>query len=173
GHRQASSSLGRTRNAEVRYHCPTCVALDENVVRLHVTVNYPARMCVIQCVCHIPQHLPHELRRRTRLAMQARGQAFALHETHRKPHQAIALINAVDGDDVRMAQLSRRLSLTKESLANLRPERQLGRQYLERHMTPKPHIARTIHYRHSAAAYLLQQLVALTSRGPYLLAQSL
>ena len=59
-----------------------------------------------------------------------------------------------------MAELGRRLRLTKEAGANLRPESELGREDLDGDLALEPAIAGEVHDAHAAAPDLAIQLVA-------------
>ena len=80
-------------------------------------------------------------------------------ERHDEVDEPIALIDAVDRHDVRMAQLRRRLGLAQKSRLDLAAEGQLRRQQLDRDQTFQPAILRTIHDAHAAAPELVVELI--------------
>ena len=65
-------------------------------------------------------------------------------------NESINLIDAVDRNDVRMAQLSRSLRFAKKARPHLLSKRELGRQQLDSHGAAQADIARTIDDTHAA-----------------------
>src|SRR4029077_17120756 len=67
------------------------------------------------------------------------------------PRSAVDVVDAVNRDDVGMAQLRRRLGLANEPSAHVRVEREVRRENLDRYRSMEPQIRGAIYHRHAAA----------------------
>src|SRR6185436_7889580 len=86
-------------------------------------------------------------------------------QRHHEIHDAVALVDAVDLDDVGMRELRRGLRLAREPRAHVRVEREFRRQHLERHGPIQPQVDRAIDDGHAAATDLALDQVVGTDRG--------
>ena len=76
---------------------------------------------------------------------------LAVHVAHDEVHQALALADAVDGNDVRVGEAGSGLRLAGEPLTDVLLEGELGREHLDGHAALKPLVARTVHHSHAPA----------------------
>ena len=155
----------RARDAEIGDHRPPALLVDEDVVGLDVAMDDPVRVREGERVGHLAQHAAHEGYRRTRLAAQALRQALAVDEAHDEEHQPVALVHRVDGDDVGMAELGRRLRFAQEARADLLAIGELRRQHLEGDAAAQAHVHGPVHDGRAAAADLGLDVVGVADGG--------
>ena len=86
------------------------------------------------------------------LAGQARTEWFALYQGHHEADQTVPLFDRVDGNDVRVIELGRRLRFAQKALLDIVAIGQLGRQHLDGDGTPQLAVGRLIHDAHAAPA---------------------
>ncbi len=158
GNGEPRLTLRRARDAEVRDQHVSRRALDEDVVGLHVPMHDVARVSVGERVSDFAQHRAHRRERQPRFAREALRERLALDESHREEHHAVDLVHRVDRDDVRVRELRGHLGLAQEARLDLRAERELGGQDLQRHLAVQAHVARTIDHGHAAASDLVLDL---------------
>ena len=82
------------------------------------------------------------------------------HILHRDIAQPIMLAHIIDRDDVWMAQIGSGDRFTLEAPGELRVDRQLRCQHLERHRALEQRVERTINVRHTATPDLLLNDIA-------------
>ena len=112
-----------------------------------------------ECVRHFEQDSPRLARRQRALRVQTHREVFAVDQRHDEVDDPVAFVDAVDRDDVRMAQLRRGLRLTQESRPDLGAEGELGRKDLDRDQALQPAIARLVHDPHPTPPDLAVEFV--------------
>src|SRR5688500_19928267 len=91
--------------------------------------------------------------------MEARPEILARYERHDEVHEAFALVDAVDRNDVRMAQLRRGLGFLEKTRPDLATERQLGREELDGNVTLQALVFRLVDDPHAATSDLTVELI--------------
>ena len=139
------------RDAEVREVRVVGALLDEDVARLHVSMD--ERVCV-RGVERAGELLDQEDRPADaeRAALEDLLQIGALNEAHGDVEEPVGLPGVVDGDDVRVVDRGRDVRLAHEALAELLVPGQLVRQHLERDLAGEPYLLRDVDDAHAAAA---------------------
>ena len=95
-----------------------------------------------------------------------RLEAASLDELHDEIDDAVRLLDAVDLNDVRVAEAGRHLRLALEALHHLLAPDELGEHRLDRHFAIQGDITRQIDGRHAASAQLTEDLIL--ARGGFL-----
>src|SRR6185295_11397560 len=156
GHGEAGFSGSRAGDAEVRNHRPSRRTVDEDVVRLDVAMHHAASVCVGQRIGDVAEDAHGAVYGPCTFSRQANAEALAVDVGHHEVDESTAfrLVDAVDGNDVRVAELRGGLCFPNESHAHVRIERDVGRQDLDRYRSIEPRIDGAIYDRHPAAANL-------------------
>src|ERR1700737_1703111 len=94
-------------------------------------------------------------RRHWTVLLQPLPQVVALDVRHDEVNEIVALFDGVDRNDVGVIQLRSRLRFAEEPLANIGPEAQFGRQYLDRNFPLQPLVARAVNDPHAATPDLV------------------
>ena len=94
------------------------------------------------------------------------GQRAALHVLHRHEVGVGVLAPVVDGDDVGVGQVGRRLGLAAEPLDEVRVGGELGEQHLDGDQTVEQQVARQEDVGHAAAPDALLDFVAVVEDRP-------
>jgi hypothetical protein len=117
-------------------------------------------MRVRECVAHVGENrLHHRDRQRADLAKDG-VERPSLHVLHDEVQDAVAFLDRVDGNDVRMTQRGRRPRLAFEPLHHAFSHEEQGRrQHLDRHFAIEREVVRQIHRGHPAAPQLAADLV--------------
>jgi len=173
GRCQARAGFHGPRDPEVGDHHATGLTIKQDVVRLDVPVDDAAQVGVGERVRDLRQNAAHFVDRLSRLAHQVRGEASAGHHRHHEVGNAVTLADVVDGHDVRVRQLGRRLGFAGEAGPDGAVVGELGRQNLDCHRSIQPQIARAEHDRHATPPNLVFQLVGLTDGGNHAVVQGL
>ena len=98
-------------------------------------------------------------RHRSPSGLEPLGQRLAFDIGHHEEHQPVAFVYGVDRDDVRMRQLRRGLGLLQEPPPDIRPEREIRRQQLDRNRSLEAPVYRPIHDPHAAATDLTIEVI--------------
>lgn len=109
----------RMRDAEVGDQGAVAVALEQDVVRLHVPVHHPARVRVAERPRHFLHHAHRLARRQRSEPAHARTERLAVHERHHEEDEAIVLFHRMDRNDVRVRQGRRRARLPEKAAAEV------------------------------------------------------
>src|SRR6266508_3323714 len=129
-------------------------------MRLHIAVNRALAVSIIERSRDRPDD-PDRIAELERAALlEDQMQRAAAQILHRDIAQPILLANIEDRDDIGVAQVGRGDRLTLEAPRELRIDRQLRRQHLERDDALELRIERSIHPRHAAAPDLLLNQIA-------------
>src|SRR5689334_11873056 len=97
--------------------------------------------------------------------MQARGEVLAVDESHDEVDEPVPLVDAVDRNDVGMAELRGGLGLFQEPRPNLTAERELGGEQLDRDGSFQSAILRLIDDSHPSSADLTVELIVGTEHA--------
>ncbi len=132
------------------------VAVNHDVGRLHVAVDHPLAVRVIQRAAHRLVDA-QQVRRRERLAgllvqVNQHAQLYTLDELHRHVVQAVRFAEVIHRHDVRMLQRGNRLRLALEARRIAAQVAQVRLDDLERHHAPQRHVHRPVDARHPAAS---------------------
>src|SRR5262245_25714623 len=92
--------------------------------------------------------------------MQSHREVFTLDERHHEIDDPVALIDAVDRDDVRMAQLGSRFRFAQEPRPDFGTESQFRRQNLDGDQPLQPPIAGLVNGAHPAPPDLAVEFVS-------------
>ena len=128
--------VGRPRDPEVR-HQRAAVRREQDVLRLHVPVDHPVLVGVVQAARHVARDAERVFPRKRTHPAQPLPQRLALDVRHGEPEDRIAgrgggdLARVVDRDHMRMLQPGGEHDLAEEPVAAERG-RQLRAQHLER-----------------------------------------
>ena len=96
---------------------------------------------------------------RDRAALETLREVFALDEFHHEEANAVALLEAIDGGDVRVLQARERSGFALEAGLAFRVCRHLGRQHLEGDLTVQLGVAGAEYLAHAALAQFGGDLV--------------
>src|SRR5678815_4284043 len=91
--------------------------------------------------------------------VQPYGEILAIHEGHDEEDQSLAFVDAVDRDDVWMAELRSGLCFLQKARADLRAKRELRRQQLDGDRALQAFVARLVDDAHSPASDFAIELV--------------
>ena len=155
------------RNAEVGDHRTAALGIEENIVRLDVSMDHAAFVRVSECVGDIAQCAPRLLDRQCPPIVQALGEVVAGHVRHDEVDESRAvriigrrgLVDAVNVNDIRVIELGCRLGLSQKARLDLAAKCQFGRQHLNGNCALQAPIFRSVDDPHSAAPDLAVQLV--------------
>jgi len=111
-------------------------------------------------VGHFEQDAPGLARGQRALRVQTVPEVFTVHQRHDEVDDAVAFVDAVNRDDVRVTQLRRSLCLTQEARANLGAEGKLGRKDLDRDRAFQPAILCLVDDAHPPTPDLAVELVS-------------
>ena len=142
----------RGRDPEVGDEHAVGRALQQDVVGLHVAVHEPLRMRVRERPRHLAQHARALGARERTARAHALRERLAVHERHHIEDEALAILDRVDRDDVRVRELGREPRLAQEPITQPRLRRPLGRQQLDRDRTIEMDLARQVDDPHAPAA---------------------
>src|SRR5688572_11044806 len=109
---------------------------------------------------HLEQDPSRFARRERPVPVQPHGEVFTIQQRHHEIHDPVPLIDAVNGDDVRMAQLCGGFGLAQEAGPDLRPEGELRRKDLDGDMTLEPAVLRFVNDTHTAPPDLAVEFVS-------------
>ena len=112
-----------------------------------------------QGIGHFAQNSPHFLRLHRPFILQPLGEIVARDESHDEVDEVVPLLDVVDRNDIRMAELGRRFGFAKKPLADVRPKGQLGRKELYRDVALEALVHGTIDDSHAATPDLAVQLI--------------
>ena len=127
------------------------VAVDEDVLRLHVAVDEPRAVGGVERGRNVREQDEHALR----LELAALGeplQVGSLHEPHRHEEARLALARLVDGNDVRMLERRLQHRLAPEALAEAGVGAQGRREDLERNDAVERELRRLVDRAHATGA---------------------
>jgi hypothetical protein len=116
-------------------------------------------MCEGQRVGDFAHHSASLADTQPSLLVQLQREVLSIDERHHEEHEVLHLVDTVDRNDVRVAELCRRLRLAKKARANVRAERELRWEKLDRHGALETAIARTVNDAHASTAELILDLV--------------
>jgi len=108
-----------------------------------------------QRVGDLAENSSHFHRSHRTVLLQPLAQVVALDVRHHEVDEIVALFDGVDRNDVGVIQLRSRLRFAEEPLANIGPEAQFGRQYLDRNFPLQPLVARAVNDPHAATPDLV------------------
>ena len=141
--------LGKFRDAEVE-HLRLTAARDEQIGRLDVAMDDARRVRGIERVGDLLAEI-EQIVDRQRTARDARLQRLAFQQLHHHELLAVVLADVVQRADVRMAQRRDDARFAKEAVHRVGHAAGVGREQLERHVTPEPRVLGLIHHAHAAA----------------------
>ena len=124
---------------------------DEDVRRLHVTVDEPTGMGGVQSGSDLADERQRPLWIERRVAREQRAEVGALHVTHGDVEMAVRLARVVDGYDAGVIETGGKLRFTEEARAEALVLRLLGRDQLERDRPSEPRVESPVHDAHPAA----------------------
>ena len=149
GARESARRLERLRDSEVRqHHAP--VVVEHDVRRLHVAVHDAALVRMSQGARRFPEHALDVVHRQRLLLIEHILERRALDVLHHEVVEAAFTLDAIDGNDVRMVELGRRLRLLLEALDDMLVHRDVGRQHFDRDFALERQVVREKHGAHSA-----------------------
>src|SRR5678816_944763 len=97
--------------------------------------------------------------------MKPRGEVLAVDERHDEVHKPVTFVDAINGNDVRMAELRGGLGLFQEPRPNFAAERELWREQFDRDVALQPAIFRLVDDSHPASADLTVELIVGTEHA--------
>ena len=124
---------------------------DEDVRRLHITVDEPTRVGGIQRGSDLAHQGERPLRIERRLSLEQGAEIGALDVAHGDVEPSVRLTRVVHGHDVRVVEARGQLGLDEEALAEAHVLSALGRDELQRDGPPQPRVERPIDDAHAAA----------------------
>jgi len=155
---QVSTAAG---DAEVRHQRAPGTRFEQDVVGLHVAVDYPASMRIGQRPGDFAHHASRVGGRKGAARTDSLAQRLALHVTHHEEDEAGGLADAMDGDDVRVRETGCQACLSHEPLARLRIESQVSGQDLYGDVAIELNVAGEVHHSHASASELaLERILA-------------
>jgi hypothetical protein len=133
--------------------------IEQDVVGFDVAMHYAAHMRIREGVGNFAQDSTHIRKRQRAFIANAITYAFTFDQRHDEPGEPLTLIDAENRDDVRMTEIRRSLGLTHEPFANVRPEREVRRENLERDAALEPAVHRAVNDSRSTASNLIFEIV--------------
>ena len=94
--------VGRASDPEIRHHRATCIAFEQDVVGLHVTMDDPARVRMRERPRDFLHHAHRFAGRERTGAPYTLAERLSIHEAHHKEHDRGVLLDRVNRDDMRM-----------------------------------------------------------------------
>jgi hypothetical protein len=134
--------------------------VEENVLRLEVTVNYPMLVGVLQCSGQLPGDRQSLLDPELLFPLEFLAERLASNERNHVPEQTTALTGIDEGEDVWMIQLCCEADLGKEPL----PAQHCGyvrAKDLESDVAVVSHVMREVDSGHPAAPELAVEAIAI------------
>ena len=158
-------SVHRTRDTEVG-NLHLTAGSDEDVGRLDVAVHHTVAMREPERCRNLAGDLGRLMRVHVAVGAQDVGERATLHVLHRHEVRVRVLTPVVHADNVRVVEVGGRLRFTAETLDEVRVDRELGEQHLDRNGPVEQEIAREEHVGHAAAPDALLNLVAVVEYRP-------
>ena len=155
GQSRVASVSERTSDAEIRHHRTSGLVVDDDVVRLDITVDDVAIVRVSERFGDFSQNATHLYGWHWTVLLQAHAEVVALDVRHDEVDEIVALFDGVDRNDVRVIQLGRGLGFAQESLTNVGAEAQLRRQHFDRDLALQPFVTRAVHDAHAATTHFV------------------
>ena len=137
------------------------VGADQDVGRLDVAVHEPGLVGEVERGGHLAGDLRRLLGGDPAVGAQDVGERAAVDVLHGDEVGAGVLAPVVDADDVRVAEVGRRLRLAPEALDEVGVDGELGEQHLDGDLAVEQAVAPEEHVGHAAAPDALAQLVAI------------
>jgi len=152
----------RPGDAEVAHH--GVAGLEEDVLRLHVPVDQPLGMGVLERVPDLRGDAYRLVEGQPTLAVETDTQGLALHEGHHEVDEPVGHPRVVQREHVGVVEAGDDLDLPQEALGP-HAGGDLGPQHLEGHGTPVLQVVGEVDQRHPALAQEAVDAVALVERG--------
>ena len=153
------------RDAEVGDQCSAGACLEEDVVRLDVTMDDASTVRIGQRPRDLAQHACGVGGWQWPTRAESLAKRLALHVAHDEEDEAARFTYAMNGDDVGVRESSGRASLTNKAFARLVCEGQVRRKHLDGDVAIQLHIAREIDHAHPAPAELALERVLASQRA--------
>jgi hypothetical protein len=125
----------------------------------------PPNVCIGERIRDLRGEPAHFVEWLAWLASEQPCEAAAVYERHDQPGEPFVLADVVNGDDVWMGELRRRLRLTREASADCLVERELRWQDLDGNPPVQPPVTCPVNHGHSAATDLVFDLVLGSDSG--------
>ncbi len=155
----------RLAQPEVRQEHPVG-ALEQDVARLHVAVDEPLRVRLVERARDLAQDVERPGRVEPALPQQHPAEVLALRQPHREEEHPVGLARVVDRQDVRVFQGRGEPRLAQEPLPEVLVVGELRRQDLQRDPAPEVDVFRQIDDALAAAAqHRLDAVVAEERSG--------
>jgi hypothetical protein len=138
--------------------------VEQQVLRLDVTMDDALVVGELQRVAQ-RRHDGQRLLRRELSRAQKLAQIHAIHEFHEQKIKPARLSKVVNGNDVRMVQRGKGLSLARESFGKLRVTHAFGCEKLQGHKTIQGLLPRFIDHTHAAASETFENFELRKMRG--------
>jgi hypothetical protein len=142
--------LCQLRQAEVE-NLDAVVTGDEDVLGLEIAVRDPFVVRRREPVRNGERQL-NRLADSDRTCIQAVPEGLAFEQLRHDERRLAIGADVVHGEDVRVAERRGRAGFLLESMEAIDMGRERAGQYFDRHVTPEPRIAGTVHLAHSACA---------------------
>ena len=117
-------------------------------------MDHAAPVRIRQCVADVLEQTHEASHVERSVSVHAFGETLAFDEAHREREHAVAVLDGVNGDDVRMRERRRGSGLAEEPLAERAIAGELRWEHLERDRPVELEIAREIDGAHAAATEL-------------------
>ncbi len=148
--------MGNTEINQIHKIAPS----HQRIGRFDITMHQPSTMSGVQRRRQPIDH-PHRPRRRNRrVPLQQTTQVLPIDHRHHQIQPPIDLPGAMNRNDVRLGQPSHPVRLPAKPLPIPLHQRQLDRQYLDRHITANHRVMSPINLAHTALTDQLNQPVA-------------
>ena len=152
GLRVARTAVEALGDAEVHQQRSPRTGVEHDVVGLDVAVDEPGFVRVLQRGKD-SERQRHGARDGHRpLALEHRGERFAVHEGHRVVHEALSLADKMDGQDVGMVERGNRASLLAEPRQRALGPDEVGPQHLDREPPAELQVQHLVDLREPAGA---------------------
>ena len=165
GLRERAFHVHALREAEVR-EMRRALRVHEHVVWLQVAVQDAALMRELHGIGDGREQF-RGLPGGERLATAVVGEIFSVHEIHREIMLPAVLADLVDGDDVRVPEIRRRLGLREETLHVLRRGEHAAADHLQRDGAVQARLFCAPHDAHAALRDFIEQLVVAEILEPF------